>query len=332
MKNASLIETIRLKVHFGSKARPVRAVDGVSMVIERGESVGLVGESGCGKSTLGRAVLRLEKITSGHVLFDATDIETLRGQKLKAFRRQAQMVFQDPFGSLNPRMSVGRAIEEVLQVHGETSRSTRQDRTAELLRSVGLDPAYARRYPHEFSGGQRQRVGIARSLAVNPRFLVADEPVSALDVSVQVQILNLLKDLREAMDLTYLFVAHDLAVVRYVCDRLLVMYLGRIVESAPASELYVRPAHPYTEALLAAVPDVSRGLRDRRVGGRWSTLKGDVPSASAAIPGCPFHPRCPRATERCRKDVPALRELSRSRFSACHFAEQVLTREPGAKP
>ena len=326
MKNASLVETIRLKVHFGSKAHPVRAVDGVSLVIERGESVGLVGESGCGKSTLGRAILRLEKITSGHVLFDATDINTLRGASLKAFRRQAQMVFQDPFGSLNPRMSVGRAIEEVLQVHGEKSRSARRDRTDELLQSVGLDPAYASRYPHEFSGGQRQRIGIARSLAVNPKLLVADEPVSALDVSVQVQILNLLKDLRQSMNLTYLFVAHDLAVVRYVCDRLLVMYLGRVVESSPATELYERPGHPYTEALLGAVPDVGRGLRDRKSGGRWVVLRGDMPSASSTIPGCPFHPRCPRAKPRCREEVPALRELSRNRFSACHFAEEVLSR------
>jgi oligopeptide/dipeptide ABC transporter ATP-binding protein len=299
-------------------------------VIEPGESVGLVGESGCGKSTLGRAILRLEKITSGHVLFDATDISTLRGAGLKAFRRQAQMVFQDPFGSLNPRLSIGRAIEEVLLVHGEKSRSARRDRTAELLKSVGLDPEYARRYPHEFSGGQRQRIGIARSLAVNPKLLVADEPVSALDVSVQVQILNLFKDLQQSMSLTYLFVAHDLAVVRYVCSRLLVMYLGRIVESSPAAELYERPGHPYTEALLGAVPDVDRGLRDRKVGGRWVVLKGDIPSPSSLIKGCPFHPRCPRAKPRCSEEVPALRELSRSRFSACHFAEELLSRNASA--
>ena len=245
----SLVETHDVRVYFGSKRRPLRAVDGVSLAVGRGESVGLVGESGCGKSTLGRAILRLEPLHSGQILFEGADIANFSGQRLKQFRRQAQMIFQDPFGSLNPRMSVGHAIEEVLQVHGERSSHVRQGRAEDLFRAVGLDPAYLRRYPHEFSGGQRQRIGIARALAVKPSLLVADEPVSALDVSVQVQILNLMKDLKQAMNLSYLFVAHDLAVVRYVSDRIVVMYLGKMVESAPANELYVRAAHPYTEAL-----------------------------------------------------------------------------------
>ena len=314
-----------LKVYFGPKRRPVRAVDGVTMGVARGESVGLVGESGCGKSTLGRAILKLEKITSGVVLFEGEDVSALKGERLRHLRRRAQMVFQDPFGSLNPRLSVGHAITEVLKVHGAGRSAERWARAAELFRAVGLDESYLRRYPHEFSGGQRQRIGIARALAVKPALLIADEPVSALDVSVQVQILNLMKDLRKAMDLSYLFVAHDLAVVRYVCDRILVMYLGRIVESAPADGLYRRPAHPYTEALLSAVPDVDKGLRSRKgKGGGRIVLKGDIPSATKVIPGCPFHPRCPRAQGRCRQEEPPLREVAPGRLSACHFAEDLL--------
>ena len=319
-----LIETHDVRVYFGSKRRPLRAVDGVSLAVGRGESVGLVGESGCGKSTLGRAILRLEPLHSGQILFEGADIVNFSRQRLKQFRRQAQMIFQDPFGSLNPRMSVGRAIEEVLQVHGERDSPARQERAEDLFRAVGLDPAYLRRYPHEFSGGQRQRIGIARALAVKPSLLVADEPVSALDVSVQVQILNLMKDLKQAMDLSYLFVAHDLAVVRYVSDRIVVMYLGKIVESAPTNELYVRAAHPYTEALLSAVPDVNLGLKARKGKSNRIVLRGDIPSATQGIPGCPFHPRCHRARTRCREEVPVLREVSADRKSACHFAEEVL--------
>ena len=319
-----LVETRDVRVFYGAKRRPLRAVDGVSLTIGRGESVGLVGESGCGKSTLGRAILRLEPLHSGQILFEGKDIAKLSGNRVKEFRRQAQMIFQDPFGSLNPRMSVGHAIEEVLQVHGEQNPETRRERAAELFRAVGLDPTYLRRYPHEFSGGQRQRIGIARALAVKPSLLVADEPVSALDVSVQVQILNLMKDLKQAMDLSYLFVAHDLAVVRYVSDRIVVMYLGKVVESAPSGELYARAAHPYTEALLSAVPDVDRGLKARKGKSKRIVLSGDIPSATQGIPGCPFHPRCHRAKARCGKEVPALREVAGGRLSACHFAEEVL--------
>jgi oligopeptide/dipeptide ABC transporter ATP-binding protein len=317
-----LLEVQDLQVWFGRR-RPVRAVDGVSFTIGRGESVGLVGESGCGKSSLGRALVRIEPVHGGHILFDGVDIARLQGRALKKFHHRIQMIFQDPFGSLNPRLSIGNAIDEVLRLHRRDTRVQRRERLAELLQAVGLDPAYARRYPHEFSGGQRQRIGIARSLAVDPELVVADEPVSALDVSVQVQILNLMKDLQQRMHLAYLFVAHDLAVVRYICDRLLVMYLGRIVEAGPAEQVYGRPAHPYTEALLSAVPDVKRGLRSRTEKSGRIVLQGDIPSAAAVIPGCPFHPRCHRARPRCRAEVPALRALAPGRLSACHFAEEV---------
>lgn len=325
MKNGTLIEVRDLRVYFGDRKNPVRAVDGVSLEVRRGETLGLVGESGCGKSTLGRTILRLEEPHSGTIRFDGEEVSLFRGTRLQSFRREAQMVFQDPFASLNPRMTVGSAIDEVLRVHKRGLGATeRRQRAVELFQAVGLDPGYLDRYPHEFSGGQRQRIGIARALAVEPRLLIADEPVSALDVSVQVQILNLLKDLKERMDLSYIFVAHDLAVVRYVSDRVMVMYLGRIVESAPASALYVAPAHPYTEALLSAVPDVDRGLRSRSEGSQRVVLQGDIPSAARIIPGCPFHPRCPRARERCCVEVPPLREVGAGRHSACHFAEELL--------
>ena len=324
MSEQPIVEVRDVRVYYGARRRPLRAVDGVSLTIGHGESVGLVGESGCGKSTLGRAILRLEPLHSGQILYEGADVTKLSGRRLKEFRRKAQMIFQDPFGSLNPRMSVGQAIEEVLLVHGERDAEARRGRVAELFRAVGLDPAYQRRYPHEFSGGQRQRIGIARALAVNPALLIADEPVSALDVSVQVQILNLMKDLKQAMNLSYLFVAHDLAVVRYVSDRIVVMYLGKVVESALSSALYTRAAHPYTEALLSAVPDVDRGLKARRGQSNRIVLKGDIPSATQTVPGCPFHPRCHRAQARCGKEIPALREIGDGRQSACHFAEEVL--------
>ena len=319
-----LLEVEDLKVYFGSHRHPIRAVDGVSFMAYEGECLGLVGESGCGKSTLGRAVLRLEKPTSGRVRFAGKDVLRLEGDALQRYREQAQMIFQDPYGSLNPRLSIGGALTEVMSVHKRGQRRDRKEMAGTLLESVGLDAAYMDRYPHEFSGGQRQRIGIARALAVDPSMLIADEPVSALDVSVQVQILNLMKDLQRQHGLTYLFVAHDLAVVRYICDRILVMYLGRIVESGSAERLYARPAHPYTQALLASVPDVDRGLQARGKDRRRAVLKGDVPSPSLEIKGCPFHTRCPHATDECRERTPSLRTVAPGHQAACHYAERFL--------
>ncbi|MEI6973049.1 MAG: ABC transporter ATP-binding protein, partial [bacterium] len=271
-------------------------------------------------TTLGRTVLRLVNPTSGKILFDGTDVATLTKRKLKHFRQSAQMIFQDPYDSLNPRLSVNSALCEVLAIHNIVPAAQRQQRVQQLLESVGLNPAYSARYPHEFSGGQRQRVGIARALSLNPRLIVADEPVSSLDVSVQVQILNLMKDLQSTLGLSYLFVAHDLAVVRYMCDRIMVMYLGRIVEAGSRDELFLRPSHPYTQALLSAVPDIDKGLAARRNGSSRIVLKGDVPSPSARITGCPFHPRCQRAEAICRTTPPQAIALSPTHSCVCHFA------------
>ncbi len=313
-----LLSVEQLAVRYGSKRAPVRAVDGVSLHIAPGESVGLVGESGCGKTTLGQAVMRLLPVQSGQISFQGENVAGWQGRRLKAYRQQVQMIFQDPYGSLNARMTVGRALMEALHVHRIGRRRERRDRAAALLTAVGLDPLYLNRYPHEFSGGQRQRIGIARALAVNPRLVIADEPVSALDVSVQVQILNLLKDLQQERNLAYLFIAHDLAVVRYLCDRILVMYLGRIVESGTPDEILTRPKHPYTQALLSAVPDVAKGLQTG--GPQRIKLKGELPSPTARIGGCPFHPRCPLAQERCRQTAPQLRAADGQRQVSCHFA------------
>lgn len=310
-----------LKVYFGERRRPVRAVDGVTFTIFEGECVGLVGESGCGKSTLGRAILRLEESREGQIIFKNQDVLALEKSDMVAYREEAQMVFQDPYGSLNPRITIGAAIVEVLKAHRVGDRRSRREIAGDLLVSVGLDSAYMDRYPHEFSGGQRQRIGIARALAVSPSFLIADEPVSALDVSVQVQILNLLKDLQKQRGLTYLFVAHDLAVVRYICDRVLVMYLGRIVESASSSRLYTNPSHPYTRALLAAVPDVDKGLKARGEERKSVSLKGDVPSPMEEIKGCAFHTRCPFAKDICRHETPPLTSVGPGHEVACHFAD-----------
>jgi oligopeptide transport system ATP-binding protein len=314
----SLLEIKDLTTHFPIRAgllqRPVawvRAVDGVSFAIQPGETVGLVGESGCGKTTLGRTILRLIEPTSGEILFDGGPIHDLR-----AFRRHAQMIFQDPVGSLNPRMTVGNILSEPLRVHKlANSKSQEKERVAALLKSVGLAPEHARRYPHEFSGGQRQRIGIARAIAVQPKFIVCDEPVSALDVSVQAQIINLLQELQEKFKLTYLFIAHDLAVVEHISDRVLVMYLGKIVEEAAAEELYANPLHPYTKALISAVPTIDPVTRRQRI-----VLPGDVPSPINPPPGCPFHPRCPVAIENCSKVVPAWRELRKGHRVACDLA------------
>jgi len=297
----------------------VRAVDGVSFDIVRGRTLGLVGESGCGKSTVGRTILRLQEATAGAVRFDGNDVFALRGEALRALRRRMQIIFQDPYGSLNPRMTIGRTVREGLDIHGLGSRDERQARVAALLGEVGLDAELAGQYPHELSGGQRQRVGIARALAVEPAFLVCDEPVSALDVSVQAQVLNLLADLRERRRLTYLFIAHDLAVVRHIADEVAVMYLGRIVEQAAAAELYRVQRHPYTRSLLSAVPVPDPAAQRERI-----VLKGDVPSPARPPSGCPFHPRCPHPlkNERCHTETPPLREITPRHWAACHFAEQ----------
>ena len=316
-----LLEVADLVVQYGQGADALQAVAGVSLAIARGESLGLVGESGCGKSSLGRALLQLEPIHAGEVRFAGQSVSALRGRALLGFRRRAQMVFQDPFGSLNPRLSVGGALDEVLRVHGLGEPDARRARIEDLLTAVGLDPTYAYRYPHEFSGGQRQRVGIARALAVQPDLIIADEPVSALDVSVQVQILNLFRDLRRRLGLTYLFIAHDLAVVRYVCDRVLVMYRGRIVESGPAAEVFARPAHPYARLLVDAVPDVEKGLRLR---GSARPAVAAAEAGAGAPGGCAFAPRCPLAQARCSLERPVLRRVGAGRQAACHFAEEVV--------
>jgi peptide/nickel transport system ATP-binding protein len=298
----------------------VKAVDGVTFSIERGETVGLVGESGCGKSTLGRAILRLSKPTSGRIAFDGQDITTASESELHTVRRKMQMVFQDPYASLNPRHSVGRIVGEPLRAHGISGGKDLARRVRELLAVVGLPADAANRYPHEFSGGQRQRIGLARALALNPDFLVCDEPVSALDVSIQAQIINLLEELQKDFRLTYLFVAHDLAVVRHISDRIIVMYLGKIVEIAPADDLYDNPLHPYTITLLSAIPipdpEVERNRRTVRV-------EGDLPSPASPPSACRFHTRCPFVQPtRCADEEPLLRELNGHQV-ACHFAEDV---------
>jgi oligopeptide transport system ATP-binding protein len=290
----------------------VQAVDEVSLEVRAGETVGLVGESGCGKSTLGRCLVRLHELTAGRLIFDGRDISRLNRRGLRPLRRQMQMVFQDPYASLNPRKRVGALIGDPLVIHGQ-SRSDAKRRVQELMDVVGLAPEHYNRYPHEFSGGQRQRIGVARALALNPRLIVADEPVSALDVSIQAQVVNLLDDLQDEFSLTYVFIAHDLGVVRHVSDRIAVMYLGKIVELSPAEELYERPIHPYTEALLSAVPIPDPdAVRERIV------LEGDVPSPISPPAGCRFHPRCRYATEICTTDEPPLLPHGGGHLAACH--------------
>jgi oligopeptide/dipeptide ABC transporter ATP-binding protein len=327
---ALLVDVQGLVKHFpGPRAllglgRPqavVRAVDGVSFSIASGQTLGLVGESGCGKSTVGRAILRLIEPDAGRVALDGQDVLALGPRELRALRRRMQIVFQDPYGSLNPRMTVRQTLAEPLAIHRIASRAQAERRILALLEEVGLDPGFAHSYAHELSGGQRQRVGIARALSVEPQFLVLDEPVSALDVSVQAQVLNLLADLQQRRRLTYLFIAHDLAVVKHVADHVAVMYLGKIVERAPAATLYAAPRHPYTTSLLSAVP-----VPDPRAQRQRIVLAGDVPSPAHPPPGCPFHPRCPHPKKdtRCRTEPPTLREVTPGQLAACHFALEPL--------
>ncbi len=312
-----LLEVSGLTVHFpGRDGRPIRAVDGVDLRLHEGETLGLVGESGCGKSTTGRAILRLVQATGGACRFGDLDVLGATSAELRRLRREAQIVFQDPYSSLNPRATVHQTLAEPLLIHRRVPRRRIPGRVAELLLRVGLEPAMAARYPHQFSGGQRQRIGIARALAVEPRLIVCDEPVSALDVTVQAQVVNLLGDLQRDLGLAYLFISHDLAVVRHVSHRVAVMYLGRIVECGPRDRLYDDPRHPYTQALLAAVPVPDPARARQRL-----PLRGDVPSAADIPPGCCFHPRCPYAVDRCRTDQPELRDVA-GRQVACHLAEE----------
>jgi peptide/nickel transport system ATP-binding protein len=325
--NAPLLEVRGLRKHFPIMRGlfhhiigHVRAVDDVSFTVQEGETLGLVGESGCGKTTTARCILRAIDPTSGQVLYRTrddriVDLTPMSATELGPLRKEIQMIFQDPFGSLNPRMTLFDNVGEPLLVNGMRSRKVRMDRVADLLRLVGLRPEFMHRFPHAFSGGQRQRIGIARALATNPRLVVADEPVSALDVSVQAQVLNLLLELQSRLHLTFLFVAHDLSVVRHICDRVAVMYVGQLVELAPTVELFARPRHPYTAALMRAVP-----VPDPRVSTGDVILKGEVPSPASPPSGCYFHPRCAFAEPRCQQEVPALREIAPGHHARCHFA------------
>jgi oligopeptide/dipeptide ABC transporter ATP-binding protein len=327
--NGNLVELEDVKVYFPIKSGlvldrhvgDIKAVDGVTLEIRRGETLGLVGESGCGKSTVGRAILRLYELTDGRIVFDGQDITKLGEAELRPLRRRMQMVFQDPYASLNPRHSVARMIGEPMRVHGLAGRRAAGRRVRELLETVGLPADAGSRYPHEFSGGQRQRIGVARALGLNPDFIVADEPVSALDVSIQAQIINLLENLQREFELTYLFIAHDLAVVRHISDRIAVMYLGSIVEISPAEELYDNPLHPYTISLLSAVPIPDPVVEAQR---EAILLPGDLPSPANPPPACRFHTRCPHIQPtRCTTEVPPLRKLSDGHLVACHWAEEI---------
>ena len=318
---APLLQVDHLVKHFPLRGgalnrvvNHVKAVNDVSFSVRRGEVLGLVGESGSGKTTVGRLVLRLEEATAGRVAFDGVDVMGLSRKDLRRFRKRMQIIFQDPYASLNPREKVRTVIGHALALHGIGSPADRRDRTVQLLEQVGLSAEQLDRFPHEFSGGQRQRIGIARALAVNPEFLVADEPVSALDVSIQAQVINLLSDLKEQLNLTMLFIAHDLAVVEHVCDRVAVMYLGKIMEVAPSSALYTRPNHPYTDALLSAIPVPEPGHRRKR-----TVLVGDIPSPIDPPSGCVFRSRCPRAEAICAAETPELKQVGPDHFSACHL-------------
>lgn len=330
-----LVRVENLAVHFAfgggglrhREAGTLRAVDGVSIAIREGETLGLVGESGSGKTTMGRTILHLQRPTGGRVWFDGCDLSSLSPPRLRAMRRQMQMIFQDPFSSLDPRMTVSQILQQPLRIHRLTKPADRDTRVVELLRMVGLDPKLRNRYPHQFSGGQRQRVGIARALAVEPKFVVCDEPVSALDVSIQAQVINLLRDLQSRLNLTYLFIAHDLGVVRIISDRVAVMYLGKLMEVAPSELLYARPLHPYTQALMSAVPVPDPEIERQR---QRIIVKGDIPSPANPPTGCRFSTRCwlrqkLGSPQRCSEEEPVLRELGSEQRVACHFAEELVS-------
>jgi oligopeptide transport system ATP-binding protein len=326
-KGQPLLDVSNLRMHFPitrgiifqRQVGAIKAVDGVDFTLFKGETLGLVGESGCGKSTTGRAILQLYRPTEGKVVFEGVDITQSKGEDLRKMRRRMQMIFQDPYASLNPRMTVGSIIGEPLEVHNiGSNKKERQERVQELLKTVGLNPYFVNRYPHEFSGGQRQRIGVARALAVNPAFIVCDEPISALDVSIQAQIINLLEDLQQELGLTYLFIAHDLSVVRHISDRIAVMYLGKLVELADRDELYEDPMHPYTQALLSAVPIPDPQIENKR---QRMILEGDVPSPANPPKGCNFNTRCPRVMDICRTEDPPFKEYKPNHFAACYLYE-----------
>jgi len=328
VENNVLLRVQNLKKYFpitggllGRQVGAVKAVDGISFEIKRAETLGLVGESGCGKSTAGRAILQLHKPTAGQVFFEDADLTQISGEELRVLRPKMQMIFQDPYATLNPRHSVGKIIGEPLIIHSVMKKGSQElkDRVAELLELVGMDPGYVRRFPHEFSGGQRQRIGIARALALNPDFIVCDEPISALDVSIQAQVVNLMQDLQEQLGLAYLFIAHDLSMVKHISHRIAVMYLGKIMELTNRNTLFDNPLHPYTQSLNSAVPMPNPRLERRR---RRFILKGEPPSPANPPSGCVFHPRCPLATEKCTEVVPDFREAYPGHLVACHLADE----------
>jgi oligopeptide transport system ATP-binding protein len=323
-----LLRVENLKMHFPvlrgvfqRKVGEIKAVDGISFDVVRGETLGLVGESGCGKSTTGRTILQLYRPTAGSVFLDGEDLSKIHGKALRQRRRKMQMIFQDPYASLNPRMTIGEIVGEPLEVHNIVRGKEKSERIAYLLQVVGLNPLYAGRYPHEFSGGQRQRVGIARALALDPSFIVCDEPISALDVSIQAQVVNLLEDIQKKMGLTYLFIAHDLSMVRHISNRVAVMYLGKLMELADRAEVYVDPLHPYTQALLSAIPIPDPVLEEKR---QRIILTGDVPSPANPPSGCVFHTRCMYAERACTEKIPEWREARTDHWVACHFAERFI--------